>query len=109
MTTYLSYPAGANFPWNSFRATLSGVVYTITLRYNTRAARWVMDIGDASNNPILMGLPILIERNLAGQYVTPGLPPGPSFAVCDTAAPLTQPSRYSFGTTHTLFYGDPTT
>lgn len=100
----LIFPAGNTFPWYQFRVTLTQVVYTITMRYNPRMQRWIMDIGDASNNPIQVGLPILIERNVAGQYVTVGLPPGTIFATCDTAAPLTQPSRLSFGTTHTLYY-----
>lgn len=105
----LQYPAGNSFPWVSFRTTLSQVVYTVSLRYNTRMKRWIMDFGDASNNPIIYGLPILIERDISGQYVIEGLPPGETFAICDTAAPLTQPSRLSFGTTHTLLYGEPTT
>lgn len=105
MATFLVYPTNVTYPWYQFRTALSGVVYTITLRYNPRMQRWIMDIADASNNPIQMGLPVLINRSVAGQYVTVGLPPGATFATCDTAAPLTQPSRFSFGTTHTLFYG----
>lgn len=104
----LAYPAGNTFPWYGLRVSLSGVIYTINLRYNTRMHRWIMDINDASNNPIQVGLPILIDRNVAGQYVTAGLPPGTTFSVCETANPLTQPSRLSFGTTHTLYYADPT-
>ncbi len=103
--TFLTFPVNITYPWYRFRVTLSQVVYTIALRYNTRMSRWIMDISDASGNPIQVGLPVLIQRDIAGQYVTIGLPPGLIFALCDTAAPLTQPSRNSFGTTHTIFYG----
>lgn len=103
---FLLMPVGNDFPWYRFRTTISNVVYTIVMRYNSRMARWIMDINDASNNPIQVGIPILILRNLVGQYVTIGLPPGTFFCTDDTNTDE-QATRNSFGTTHTLFYQDP--
>ena len=66
-----------------------------------------MDIADASNNDILVGIPLLIERDLTGQYVVSGLPPGVLFAVDETNQDG-QPTRFSFGLESTLVYSDPT-
>lgn len=107
-TTYISIPLKSDFPWYSFQTTLSGTLYTLTARYNVRSQRWMLDIGDASNNPILTGLPILVNRNINQQYVVSGAPVGYFFCV-DNTQQENQPTRNSFGNTHELFYADPTT
>lgn len=101
-------PTVPNLPWYSFKITLSGVIFTVTLRYNPRMERWLMDIGDPSNQPILSGLPILINRNVNGQYVVSGVPSGFFFATDDTGQ-FTQPTLNSFQLDHSLLYNDPTT
>lgn len=65
--------------------------------------RWMLDINDASDNQILSGIPVLIVRNLTGQYTTFAIPPGVFFATDDTNQD-TQPTLLSFGTDHTLWY-----
>jgi len=104
---FLTIPARNDLPWYRFKITLSNVIYTLRFRFNTRSSRWILDIADASNNDILNGVPILIERDMAGQYVIPGLPVGLIFATDDTNQG-TEPTRFSFGQDHTLWYGDPT-
>ena len=64
-----------------------------------------MDVADGSNVNIINGLPVLLERNISGQYVITGLPPGVFFATDDTNK-RSQPSRFSFGTDHTFWYDD---
>jgi hypothetical protein len=107
--TYYTIPLDSTFPWFQTRITLSGITYTLTFRYNSRSTRWVMDIGDASNNPIQLGLVLLINVDLTYQYrpANISLPVG-TFFVQDNTGQGIQPTQYSFGTTHTLFYGDPT-
>lgn len=98
-------PARNDLPWYRFKITLEGVIYTLRFNYNTRMARWMMDICDASNNALVLGLPVLLERNIAGQYAFTGLPENVFFSTDDTNQG-NQPTRLSFGTTHTLWYGD---
>lgn len=105
--TFFTIPVGNSLPWYKFKITLSGVIFTLSFRYNTRSSRWVMDIQDPSGNPILCGLVCLIERNMDGQYTTFAIPAGIFFATDDTGQG-TQPTLYSFGTDHTLWYEDPT-
>lgn len=105
--TFLLLPARNDIPWYTFKITLSGLIFTLRFRYNVRMQRWIMDIADASDQDIINGLPLLILRNLSGRFVLATLPPGIIFVTDDTNQG-TQPTRYSFGTTHTLFYADPT-
>lgn len=52
-----------------FTINLSGVTYTLTLRYrNTTQGGWVLDIADSSNKPILQGVPLVTGANLLAQY-----------------------------------------
>lgn len=100
-------PATNDVPWYNFKVTLSGTLYTLRFRFNTRMNRWILDLADAQNNDILNSLPMLINRNMNGRFVTPDLPPGFLFCTDDTNQG-TQPTRYSFGKDHSLFYFDPT-
>lgn len=106
MSAFLQVPARNDVPWYRFTVTLTGVVYTLTFRYNTRMDRWALDVADASNNALLVGVPLLIERDLIGRFVISGLPPGTLFAA-DFTNQDTQPTRFSFGTDHGLIYVDP--
>lgn len=98
-------PARNDLPWYKFQISLSGVLYTLIFRFNSRMNVWSLDIADPSENVIVGGIPVLIGIDLFGQYVT-GVPPGVVFANDDTNQG-TQPSQFSFGFDHSLFYLDP--
>jgi Domain of unknown function (DUF6983) len=102
----LTIPVGNSLPFVQFRITLSGVIYTLTFKYNTRMSRWVMEIDDANDNQLLSGIVLLIERNLTGQYLYLAIPPGVFFCTDDTGQD-TQPVQTSFGVDHTFWYVDP--
>jgi hypothetical protein len=95
-----------NLPWYQFRANFSGTIFTIHVRYNVRMQRYIMDINDSSDNTVLAGIPILIERNLTGQYPSLSVPEGIFFAT-DDSGQGNQPTQFSFGVDHTLWYVDP--
>jgi hypothetical protein len=79
----------------------------LVFRYNSRMQRWILDINDSQNNQILSGVPILIGLDLTGQYLYLSIPPG-VFLALDNTNQDTQPTVYSFGTTNSLYYQDPT-
>ena len=106
MATLFTVPISNQLPWQTFKITLSGVIYSLNFKYNTRMARWTMDISDPSQNPILTGIPLLIQRNLTFQYYYLAIPPGVFFCTDDTGQE-TQPTQFSFGVDHTLYYVDP--
>lgn len=103
----LEIPAGNALPWYKFNVTLNDVLYTLRFRYNTRSSRWILDIADAANQDIVVGLPVLIGRNLTGRFVIEGIPPG-LFLAADLTNQDEQPGRYSFGVDHVLLYEDGT-
>jgi hypothetical protein len=107
MATVFTVPLNNTLPSYKFKITLSGVIFTLVLRFNTRTNTWFMDIQDPSGNPILTAIPVLIERELTSQYTTLAIPAG-VFAALDETGQENQPSLYSFGTTHVLLYLDPT-
>lgn len=102
----VTIPLDSTFPWFFFTIALSGAIYTLHFRFDTRMNHWIMDVHDAQDNDILDGIPLLIERNLIGRFSISALPPG-MFYVLDTSGQGTEPTRYSFGTTHVLAYYDP--
>lgn len=106
MTMFI-VPARNDLPWYRFKLSLSGVIFTLRFRFNPRMQRYVLDVADASNNDVLNGLVLLIQRDLTGQFVISGLPTGTLFVTDDTGKD-SQPTRLSFGNDHTFFYADPT-
>lgn len=69
-------------------------------------SRWILDLADPQNNDIIDSIPLLINRPLLEQYGTYAIPDGLIFVTDDTNTD-TQPSRFSFGIDHTLWYYDP--
>jgi hypothetical protein len=62
------------------RTTMDGVDYLLRFQFNQRLGRWFVDVRDVEENPIAMGLPLVVnyeigrwvvdERWLAGRLAT---------------------------------------
>lgn len=52
----------------SFYITLSGTEYRMTYRWNDAMQSWVVDVADASNNPVLSGAAVITGADLFAQY-----------------------------------------
>lgn len=104
--TILTFPLRHDLPIYTFPITLNGVNFVFQLLFNVRMNRWIMNISDSSGNQILSGIPVLINRNLTGQYATLAIPKG-SFFVVDDTGQFTQPTQFSFGVDHSCYYIDP--
>lgn len=105
MTTYKAIPIARKQPWFSMQIVLSQQRYTLELRYNLRMDRWILSVADAAGAPILVGIPMLIDRDLVSQYATLRLPPGPLFVMDETGKQL-QAGLSSFFVDHVLVYGE---
>jgi hypothetical protein len=99
-------PLRNDLPAYRFKLDLSGTVYTLAFRYNTRMQRWIMDLMDASGTPLIMGSVLLLRTPLLNRFVIDELPPGVLLAYDDTDKD-TQPTRNSFDNDHSLLYVDP--
>lgn len=51
-----------------FAIALAGVTYSLTLRWNTAAECWFLDIADRSRQTILSGVPVVTGLDLLAQY-----------------------------------------
>ncbi len=57
----------------SFRVQLVGVFYSMIVRWNVRSECWVLDIADASDLPLISGIPLITGTDLLGQYKYVGI------------------------------------
>lgn len=104
---FLDVPINVNLPWQSYRVSLSGQIYTLELRYNGRMDRWICTIEDPQGNVILGGFALLIGLDLTGQYRYLSIPVGTFFCVDDTGGD-NQPGQFDFGVQNSFVYADPT-
>ncbi len=101
MGTYYSVPLTPQ-P-QRFTVVLSGVTYTFTIQYrNTLMGGWVLDIGDANNNPLIQGIPLVTGANLLAQYAYLGFVG--ALWVQTLSNPDAVPTFQNLGTDGLLFY-----
>ena len=98
-------PFVANKAWFTQPITLQNVAYTLEFQYNARAQRWFMDILDISEQPILVGIPLEIQRDLNGQYGAYVFPQG-LFFCRDNSGAQAAPTFSSFSIDHQLLFVD---
>jgi hypothetical protein len=93
--------------WFSERRTIQGGTYVFDYRWNTRIGLWIWDVSDAAGNPIVLGTPMLVNRNILVQYPTLTLPVG-SFSVLDMTGNNQEAGLSSFNVSHKFFFVDTT-
>jgi hypothetical protein len=65
--------------------------------------RWIMDVANENEEPLLLGIPILTQQNLIERFKDDRLPPGEFFAL-DESGTGKQPGRDDLGNDIKLFY-----
>lgn len=83
-------------PRFTFACELEGVSYTFAFRWNDRDGGWYMEISDATGDPIVSGIKVVIGILLLGRATSKLLPPGDLLAI-DTAATNTDPGFEDIG------------
>lgn len=63
-------------PALKIRTVLEGVEMVILFEWNTREAKWHASFYDATEAPILVGIPLNINLELFVRFEIPELPPG---------------------------------
>lgn len=91
----------------SIKVTLEDIVYTLSFRWNARLEKWIMDIGDVSGEPLLVGLPLYEGIPLTRRFVgrIDGLPPG-MFMVVDETGQNRDPDLETLGGDVKLIYSE---
>lgn len=59
-----------------FRVDLDGVTFSISIRINGRSNRWIMDVKDTDDTPLVMGTPLLQGADLIDRFKDQRLPEG---------------------------------
>jgi hypothetical protein len=103
ISSLTAMPLDQPYPWYRFTMVLSQVTYTFEVYYNTRADRWRLNIMDVTGASLLMGVPLLIERDLTGNFKHLSIPPG-LFLVIDGKTGHSQPGLSGFALNHVLYY-----
>lgn len=98
-------PVRSDIPAYDVQVELEGVLYTLGFSYNARAGYWVMDIMDANETPILMGIRVISSWLMNDRFVMDELPKG-DFFVFDTSGKNEDPLQDDFGKTKLLMYAD---
>ena len=85
------------------RMRLDGEDYTLTFRWNPRAERWFMDLGDPDGSPIVNGLALVIGSITRHLRARVGMPPG-LFICLDTSDSGVDPGFDELGSRVKLVY-----
>lgn len=76
----------ADRPSFRWRTRLDGAFYHLRLVWISRVHRWILDIADAANNPIALGIGVTVGCDLLAPLSAEGRPPGQLFATDDSGA-----------------------
>lgn len=102
---FQTIPVRSDLPAYEMQVELDGVIFTLGFTYNTRAGYWVLDISDANEVPLLVGIKIISGWLLTNRFVNDGLPAG-DFFVYDTSGKNEDPKIDDFGTNKVFLYAD---
>lgn len=88
-----------------FNTNFDGVRYFLTWQYNKRNDTWYLDIRDANQTPILLGLPALTNaQNLTHRFVIDDFLPAGEIMIADVNGDGADGSFENFGETVSAFY-----
>jgi hypothetical protein len=93
----------SSIPNYEFKTDLDGVTYTLAFRYNSRMDRWIMDIKTEDDDPIIMGIPILLGVSLVKRFADSRLPAGDIFAI-STGTTTSEAGKEDLGENVLLLY-----
>lgn len=100
MTTYYEIPLSPT-P-QTFNISLAGVTYKFTVSWNWVSACWVIDIADATGNPVVRGIPMVTGVDLLSPYAYLGF--GGQLVVQTDNAPDVVPTFGDLGSTGHLYW-----
>lgn len=88
----------------TFSIPLNAVTYNLTLMWRSKdgIGGWVLDIADASNNPLVTGIPLVTGCDLLGQYAYLGF--GGGLWVLTDGSPTAVPTYSNLGSLSHLYF-----
>lgn len=101
----LKLPVSSEFPKFKFNTELDTETFIFSFRFNERMDRWIMNISDATEIPLIMGIPVLLGVPFYEQFKNPSLPKGRLFAINPESA-NTEAGSEDLGKSVFIFYSD---
>ena len=80
----LELPVRSDIRSYTFTIDLEDRTYTLRFRFNERLGLWTMDIADAQDVDIALGIPIQTDVDMFSQIIDTDLPPGNFVAIDET-------------------------
>ena len=84
---------------------LNGVLYNLSLAWNTISASWTLDIADVNNNDLITGIPLVTGCDLLEQYAYVGI--DGSLYVVTSGDPSATPTFLTLGNASNLCFVTP--
>ncbi len=84
-----------NLPSFNQEVVLDGNSYVLNFNWNSRGGYWTIDFLGQLRNPLVMGIKIVIDYGLIGQFVGYGLPEGELYAI-DLSGDTNKIQQYDF-------------
>jgi hypothetical protein len=88
-----------------YNIVLENVRYYLTFQYNSRMDRWIMNVSNYKQEPILSGIPILLGADLIRRFVTEEKPSGFLFFY-NPVNKYVEAGRDTISDDYVLFYAD---
>lgn len=103
MSDILQIPIDFEDPSFKIRTILEEVEVVLRFDWNSRMELWHISVLDAGELPLLMGLPLYVNRELIGRFKIIGLPAG-KLMLYDTSQRVEEAGRYELGQRCILIY-----
>lgn len=100
----LEIPTRTDISLYDFTVELDGVVFLVSLTYNTRAQRWFFSLSDADGTPLRQGIKMVANWELTQTWVQQGRPAGGLYAI--NAENDADPVRETLGTDAVFSYDE---
>ena len=102
----LKLSVSSEFPKFRFNTELDEETFIFSFRLNERMDRWVMSIFDATETPLIMGIPVLLGiPSFYDQFKNPALPKGRLFPINPESA-NTEAGSEDLGKSVFIYYSD---
>ena len=105
MANILELPTRNDLPSYSYVISLDSVNFTLSYTFNDRMGKWFLNLGDASNNPIISQVAVIASMPLFDRFKEAAIPIGTVFPF-DTSGQNMDPGRFDLGDRVRMLYAE---